>query len=116
MDETLNDMRAARAQGETPAPGAAAPAPATGTPEAPDIPETPEEGEGTARETEFMTDLEAHMQRTMEDTTSVLKQEINARFDQPDVEEKAEKVNSSLAQLSDQIKRFDEKNGDQEQP
>ena len=116
VDETLNDMRAARAQGETPAPDAAAQAAGSETPEAPDAPETPEEGEGAARETEFMTDLEAHMQRTMEDTSSALKQEINARFDQPDVEEKAEKVNSSLAQLSDQIKRFDQKNGDQEQP
>ena len=104
------------AQGEPPAPDAAAQAAGSETPEAPDAPETPEDGEGAARETEFMTDLEAHMQRTMEDTSSALKQEINARFDQPDVEEKAEKVNSALAQLSDQIKRFDEKNGDQEQP
>ena len=75
VDETLNDMRAARAQGETPAPDAAAQAAGSETPEAPDAPETPEDGEGAARETEFMTDLEAHMQRTMEDTSSALKQE-----------------------------------------
>jgi len=111
LDEKLNDIRAARAQGEQPAAAVEEAAPA---PEAPDIPEPEEEGE--ARETEFMTDLEAHMQHAIEDTSSTLKKEINARFDQPEVAEKADKVNSSLDQLSDHIKRFDKKDGDQEQP
>lgn len=109
LDEKLDELRAARAaQGETPA---AEPEDEAAASEFPEIPE-----DRDARETEFMTDLEAHMQRTMEDPSSTLSKEINARFDRPEVAEKADKVNSSLDQLSDHIKRFDENNGDQEQP
>ena len=116
LDEKLNDMQAARyAQGvqtaadtaeeETPAPEAEAEAEAEAEPEKDD-----------AEAAEYMTDLEAHIQRTIEDTSSALEDEINARFDHPEVAEKAEKVNSSLHELSDRMRRFDEAGSDQEQP
>jgi primosomal protein N'' len=57
--------------------------------------------------------MEAHMLRQEEETSlqgapDAVRDEINARFDRQGVEKKARKVNASLDELSEQMRRFDE--------
>ena len=112
VDEKLNDMRAARyAQaGQAEAGTEADDAPAA-EPEADEA----EDEETVTPEDERLTDIEAHVQHAMEDTSSALKQEINSHFDHEAIKNKAAKVNSSLNELSEQMQRFDQQDGEQGQ-
>jgi len=105
LDEKLNVLRTEEA-----AQGAEQPEPEAGPEEEPQPEEAPAAEEDDA---EFVTDMEAHMLRQEEETSlqgapDAVRDEINARFDRQGVEKKARKVNASLDELSEQMRRFDE--------
>jgi hypothetical protein len=107
VDEKLNDMRAARYAQAGEADTEAEDAPAA----------EPDTDGGKTEETadpddERLTDIEAHVQHALEDTSSALTQEINSHFDQEEIKNKAARVNSSLNELSEQMQRFEQQDGD----
>lgn len=104
LDEKLNDLQAARYSRDEIV---------IESTEEEDYDEATEPDEADEpRGTEFMTDMEAHLQSIEEpfvsDAPEIVKDEINARFDTPEVTKKAEAVNSTLEGLSDRMRRFDE--------
>jgi len=107
VDEKLKDMRAARYAQAGEANTEAEDAPAA---------EPDTDGEKTEEtadpDDERLTDIEAHVQHALENTSSALTQEINSHFDQEEIKNKAARVNSSLNELSEQMQRFEQQDGD----